>query len=53
MPFHYQAPHIMPHQETYIEYRVMVPVHEHGLKDVIVARDLPPYLKKSYLRLVK
>ncbi len=33
MPFYYQAPHVMPHQKTYIEYRVMVPVHEHGLKD--------------------
>ena len=43
MPFHYQAPHLMPHQETYIEYRVMVPVHEHGLKDGT------PYTKSYFI----
>lgn len=33
MPFAYHLPPMPPHQATFVEHRVMVPVHEHGMKD--------------------
>tara|TARA_E500000331_G_scaffold57583_1_gene51821 strand:+ start:672 stop:845 length:174 start_codon:yes stop_codon:yes gene_type:complete len=33
MPFAYQLPPLPPYQETFIEYRISVPVYEHGIKD--------------------
>ena len=35
MPFAYQLPPLSPYQETFIEYRISVPVYEHGIRDGI------------------
>ena len=33
MPFAYHLPPMPPHQATFIETRISIPVHEHGIKD--------------------
>ena len=33
MPFAYHLPPMPPHQATFIETRISVPVYEHGIKD--------------------
>ena len=43
MPFAYQLPPIPPNQATFIETRVSVPVHEHGIKDGT------PYIKSYFV----
>ena len=43
MPFAYQLPLLPPHQSTFIETRISVPVFEYGMQDGI------PYSKSYFV----